>query len=112
MSRILENCWLGEYVGKYYPLQMKETNGDADFTFDVDGTYKFKADAYQSPIATLAGGHLGNWTRFVNHSERPNIAFTTELLSNKQRIILIPERAFRLGRRSWGVMGRSTLMMM
>lgn len=53
--------WIGEYLGKLVPPQLKSEMEDNMYLFEFDSTVTCDASLF------------GNWTRFMNHHCRPNV---------------------------------------
>ncbi|CAG8950062.1 hypothetical protein HYFRA_00008294 [Hymenoscyphus fraxineus] len=70
LQNIPEGEIIGEYCGTFVPLQEEDTCGDGSFLMGWEGPSRdfFHPDAEK--ICILSGGLAGNWTRFMNHTDK------------------------------------------
>lgn len=81
---------LGEYVGELRPAGF---NDDPVYGFDFTAL-----DCHpHEVIATISAKESGNWTRFVNHSCRPNCAFDTRAVGGRICVLVVAMRAIGWG---------------
>ncbi|KAF2016080.1 SET domain-containing protein [Aaosphaeria arxii CBS 175.79] len=82
---------LGEYFGEIIPVQKKGT--DCTYFFSLP----LSQEDDQSLIGFVDAARVGSWTRFINHSCRPNTAFEFRRVGSTQRIVIVAEREIVAG---------------
>lgn len=90
------NTIIGEYVGIFIPC-----NSDAASKY-VDDTYNFTLNdiSDDKEMALLSARLYGNWTRFINHSNDPdvrNIRYDQVQVMNRSRIVIRTTRKIEFG---------------
>lgn len=77
---ITKGSIIGEYTGKFLPLQCKDLCGDDYYSMNFDGLPYIIVDGerdYRVSITVLVLGLLGNWSRFMNDC-RPKKTFDAQ----------------------------------
>jgi hypothetical protein len=99
---------IGEYVGKFFPLQMRETCGDEHYVMDFDRP-PYETDIGDgwawavppAPTAILASGLLGNWARFMNDAKNRTLTdaeFLPSVIGGKQRTVVETKKNIPFGK--------------
>lgn len=85
------NEWAGEYLGKFCHEGSKKLsvyNAYAfEYPFSLESPSKFIIDAKNQ----------GNFTRFFNHSEKPNLSSQIVFLDSKNHIVFLTNRRIQKG---------------
>ena len=94
LQYIPQDTYVGAYIGEVYPEADPETGGHVDRYGPPDGNgYHFTMQAGLSPQAedsfkySIDSAHLGNWTRFMNHSCDANVAFGLANLGQRWAVV-------------------------
>lgn len=86
-----ENEWIGEYIGKFCHERSKKShmyNAYAfEYLFSFDSPSKFIIDAKAQ----------GNFTRFINHSDKQNLSSQIAFLDDMSHIIFLTNRPIQKG---------------
>lgn len=68
---------IGEYVGELYPLESTS-----------DPTYSLEFSGGLGAVALIQCRHLGNWTRYMNHSCNPTAYFSNNTIGDRVRMCI------------------------
>jgi hypothetical protein len=101
LQDIKAGTFIGEYVGEIYPTIVEDDKewipryGHGLYLMNatlLNGASKGRKDRYNIDAA-----RLGNWTRYINHSCKPNTAYISANIGQLQAITIKATRAIRFG---------------
>jgi SET domain-containing protein len=82
---------LSEYVGEVIPYDPCSTPPpDNRYTFDIMGNSA-------EPLACIDALHVGSWTRFINHSCKPNAEYVLKRVGREARVCVEVIREIGVG---------------
>lgn len=77
LQHIPADTIIGEYVGELYPL---ESTSDPIYSLELAGDL--------GEVALIQAKHLGNWTRYMNHSCKPTAYFSNYTIGDRVRMCI------------------------
>ncbi|KAF1836189.1 SET domain-containing protein, partial [Decorospora gaudefroyi] len=82
---------IGEYNGEVLPLCSRFPKDSGTYLFNVEREEDGEAVAYLDSL------RVGSWTRFINHSCRPNVVFEMMRVGREMRVVIVTVRKVRVG---------------
>jgi SET domain-containing protein len=79
---------MGEYTGEVISTSHVSYNSCA-YLFEIEGQGK--------TVAYIDGLRMGSWTRFINHSCKPNVMFQGRRIGGEYRYFIVTKRRLKVG---------------
>jgi hypothetical protein len=93
LQSIPRDTYIGAYVGEVYPLVDKTGRDIIRYGEPADTAYQFRVpeDSQKPPdpvpYFAIDSAHLGNWTRFMNHSCDPVVEFSYRNIGQEWHVV-------------------------
>jgi SET domain-containing protein len=88
LTSLPANTVIGEYTGELISTPTESYNSQA---------YLFEAVGQGKTIAYIVGLRMGSWTRFINHSCKPNVFFQGRRTGRSWRYFIVTSRRIKKG---------------
>lgn len=105
LQRISRKVPIGAYFGEIYPEKEVATGQQlVRYGKPKGDVYHLSVESQPSPSEydegggfTVDAGHLGNWTRYMNHSCRPNVGFYPVNIGQRWVVVAYTEKVIKFG---------------